>query len=90
MFTPREGTELAMSQRVLEEKLAGEGVESGSASIEEGTEPAGEVENLEAGDSGADPGEETDEEPDEDSNIASRVVGRRGRRQREGADGLGR
>ena len=72
---------------MLEEKLAGEGVESGSASIVEGTEPAGEVKNLEAGDSGADPGEETDEEPDEDSNIASHVVGRRGHRQRGGADG---
>jgi hypothetical protein len=88
VFTPREGTELAKAQNVIEERLIREGevVENGVANVRGESGPEEEEEDLGDRDiNGTNDGGETDGElEEEDSNIASRVAGRRGRRQKEG------
>ena len=80
-FTPREGTELAKAQREIEERLARED-EVGRE------ENRGMMNSLpEVGDKHERQEEEVPEDEEleeEDSNIASRVAGRRGHRQKEG------
>ena len=90
LFTPREGTELASQQKELEERLAEEeggseepaGLDEPDSFIPESTEVADNEDEDPEG-RGVD-GEVEDRTVNVTSNIASRVVGRRGRRQKEG------
>ena len=99
MFTPREGTELAKEQEELEERWtmeeearveAMETTNTETQTLEnEDSDRAEELgaENLpedEEGDTNISDEEEPVEDSNESSNIASRVAGRRGRRQKEG------
>ena len=85
-FTPREGTDLARAQITFEEELARKEAVSGAGNTGEAA-GGGLINNLgviESGDDGTGTGEDADGGSDHESNIASRVVGRRGRRQKGG------
>ena len=90
LFTPREGTELASQQKELEERLAEEeggseepaGLDEPDSFSPESTEVADNEDEDPEG-RGVD-GEVEDRTVNVTSNIASRVVGRRGRRHKEG------